>query len=179
MAVDKFPIEASHVMMFARSIGDDNQIYYDGEYAAATEPGGIIAPPTFVQASAQFDPNYALRPQVDGIGWMGSGAKPSSAIRREAPKSEGASSGEGGERRSGGGGGGLHAEQRYVYHRHPIVGDVLTTSSRPGETWEKVGRRSGKLVFRESITEYRDQHGELVVTATSVGVSTERPVDQE
>ena len=179
MAVDKFSVEASHIMMFARSIGDENQIYYDAEHAAETEPGAIIAPPTFVQASAQFDPTYGLRPRMDGIGWMGSGANPTSAVRQEAPKPKETSADEDKKeqpRRSGGGG--LHAEQRYVYHRHPKVGDVLTATSRPGETWEKTGRRSGKLVFRESVTEYRDQNGELVVTATSVGVSTERPVDQ-
>jgi hypothetical protein len=34
------------------------------------------------------------------------------------------------------------------------------------------------LIFTESITEYRDQHGELVVTARGVGVRTERPVEQ-
>ncbi|MYD44344.1 MAG: MaoC family dehydratase [Gammaproteobacteria bacterium] len=181
MADDNFNIEASHIMMFARSVGDGNPIYYDAEHAATTEPGAIIAPPTFVQASAQFNPNYGLRPKIDGIGWMGSGANPSSAIRPAAPKadSEAAKSEDGEKKQSGGGGGGLHAEQRYVYHRHPKVGDVLTSTSRPGKTWEKEGRRSGKLVFSESVTEYRDQNGELVVTATSVGVRTERPVDQE
>ena len=46
MAVNKFPVEASHIMMFARSVADDNQIYYDDEYAKTTEPGTIIAPPT-------------------------------------------------------------------------------------------------------------------------------------
>ncbi len=33
MAIDKFLIEASHIMMFARSIGDPNPIYYDEDYA--------------------------------------------------------------------------------------------------------------------------------------------------
>ena len=33
MAVDKFPIEAGHIMLFARSIGDANPIYYDAEHA--------------------------------------------------------------------------------------------------------------------------------------------------
>ena len=47
MAVDKFPVEASHIMMFARSVGDDNQIYYDEAYAGNTELGHVIAPPTF------------------------------------------------------------------------------------------------------------------------------------
>ena len=37
MAVDKFPIEAGHIMMFARSIGDPNPIYYDADYAEKGE----------------------------------------------------------------------------------------------------------------------------------------------
>ena len=163
MAVEKFPVEAGHVMMFARSVGDDNRIYHDEDYAAGTECGGIVAPPTFVQASAQFDADYFLRPKI-GKPWFGSGGSPT-GVQREAGS-------------GGGGGGGLHAEQRYVYHRHPRVGDVLTVATRPGKTWEKEGRRSGKLVFSETVTEYRDQNGELVVTATGVGVRTERPVDQ-
>jgi len=161
MAVDKFPIEASHVMMFARSIGDANEIYYDEEYAKGTEPGAIIAPPTFVQASAQFDPDYFLRPKI-GEEWFGSAKGPTGITKKK----------EGG---GGGGGGGLHAEQHYVYHRTPKVGDVLTAEVKPGKSWEKEGRRGGKLMFSETVTEYRDQNGELVVTATGVGVRTERP----
>ena len=168
MAVEKFTVEASHIMMFARSIGDGNPVYYDAEHAKNTEPGSIIAPPTFAQASAQFDPDYGLRPKVDGDGWFGSGGKPSGAKPREG----------GGSGGGGGGGGGLHAEQRFIYHRHLKPGDVLSATGKPGKTWEKQGRRSGKLVFSESITEYRDQNGELVVTAIGVGVRTERPVDQ-
>ncbi len=162
MAADKFPIEAGHVMMFARSIGDANELYYDEDYARTTECGGIIAPPTFVQASAQFDPNYFLRPKI-GEEWFGSAKEPTGITKRE---------GSGG---GGGGGGGLHAEQHYVYHRQVKVGDVLTATTKPGKSWEKEGRRGGKLAFSESVTEYRDQSGELVVTATSVGVRTEKP----
>ena len=77
----------------------------------------------------------------------------------------------------GGGGGGLHAEQHFTYHRHVRPGDVLTGTVKPGKTWEKEGKRSGKLVFSESITEYRDQNGELVITARGVGVRTERVVE--
>ena len=75
MTIKRFPIEAGHIMMFARSVGDDNQIYYDADYAKKTEPGTIIAPPTFVQSSAQFDPDYFLRPKV-GQPWFGSGKEP-------------------------------------------------------------------------------------------------------
>ena len=164
MAVEKFPVEASHILMFARSVGDYNEIYADEEYAKTTEPGSVIAPPTFVQASAQFDPDYFLRPKP-GAPWFGSGKEPT-GVKKE--------SGSGG----GGGGGGLHAEQHYEYHRHPKPGDVLTATVKPGKKWEKQGKRSGKLLFSETVTEYRDQNGELVVTARSVGVQTERPVDQ-
>lgn len=160
MAVEQFPVEAGHIMLFARAVGDTNQIYYDADYARGTEPGSIIAPPTFVQASAQFNPDYYLRPKP-GQPWFGSGKEPTGVARSE-----------------GGGGGGLHAEQHYIYHRHPKPGDVLTATVKPGKTWEKQGRRSGKLTFTESITEYRDQRGELVVTSRGVGVTTERPVDQ-
>ena len=162
MAVEKFPVEASHILMFARSVGDFNEIYSDEEYAKTTEPQSIIAPPTFVQASAQFDPDYSLRPKP-GKPWFGSGKEPT-GVKKEAG--------------SGGGGGGLHAEQHYEYHRHPKPGDVLTATEKPGKKWEKQGKRSGKLLFSETVTEYRDQNGELVVTARSVGVQTERPVDQ-
>lgn len=164
MAVDKFPIEASHVMMFARSIGDANEVYYDADYAKGTEVGAIPAPPTFLQASAQFDPDYFLRPKI-GEPWFGSGKEPT-GIKRE---------GSGG---GGGGGGGLHAEQHFEYHRTPKVGDVLTATVKPGKSWEKEGRRGGKLMFSETITEYRDQDGELVVTARGLGVRTERPATQ-
>ena len=163
MAVEKFPVEASHILMFARSVGDYNEIYADEEYAKTTEPGSVIAPPTFVQASAQFDPDYFLRPKP-GKPWFGSGKEPT-GIKKE-------------DSGGGGGGGGLHAEQHYEYHRHPKPGDVLTATVKPGKKWEKQGKRSGKLLFSETVTEYRDQNGELVVTARSVGVQTERPVDQ-
>ena len=159
MAVDKFPVEASHIMMFARAVGDANPVYYDEDQARAAGQDGIIAPPTFVQASAQFDPDYFLRPKP-GEEWFGSAGEATGVTQKKA---------------GGSGGGGLHAEQHYVYHRHPRVGDVLTATVKPGKSWEKEGKTAGRLLFSETVTEYRDQHGELVITATGVGVRTERP----
>ena len=158
MAIERFPIEASHIMMFARAVGDANPIYFDADYAKGTEVGHIIAPPTFAQASAQFDPEYFLRPKI-GEPWFGSGK---SATGITNPGDKDISSG-------------LHAEQHFEYHRHVQPGDVLSATTRAGESWEKQGRRGGKLMFRESITEYRDQGGTLVITARSIGVKTEKP----
>jgi len=162
MSEIRFPIEAGHVLMFARSIGDPNPVYADG----------ILAPPTFVQASAQFTPDYPLRPKI-GEPWFGSGREATGRPPRSEQSSSSGSSGGG-----GGGGTGLHAEQHYEYHRTPRVGDVLTATTRPGERWEKQGRRAGKLLFAETITEYRDQDGNLVVTARGISVRTERAVEQ-
>ena len=156
MAVERFPIEEGHIASFARSIGDANSAFYGPD---------AVAPPTFVQSSAQWDPDYFLRPKI-GQPWFGSGKEPT-GIKRDA-------SGSGGS--GGGGGTGLHAEQHYEYARPLRVGDVLTATVKPGKTWEKEGRRAGKLVFSETVIEYRDQNGELVVTARGVGVRTEKPV---
>ena len=165
MAIDKFLIEASHIMMFARSIGDDNPIYYDKSFKSESGCEGVIAPPTFAQSSAQFDPDYFLRPKIGGEGWFGSGREPSGA------KSSGSGGG------SGNAAAGLHAEQHFEYHLPLKAGDTLSATTKPGKTWEKESKRAGKLRFSESVTEYRNQNGKLVITAIGVGVQTERPVD--
>lgn len=158
MAVERFPVEAGHIMMFARAIGDKNPIYYDEDYAKNAEPGSIVAPPTFVQAGAQFEPDFRLRPKI-GEPWIGSGREATGVSKED----------------TAGMASGLHAEQHFEYHRNLKPGDVLTATTKDGETWEKQGRKGGKLSFAEFVTEYRDQNGELVVTARSVSVRTERP----
>src|SRR5690606_38295717 len=135
---------------------DENPVYYE-ETAAGTDMGGVIAPPTFVMAAAQFDPDYMLRPKP-GRPWMGSGRTPSGTAGQE----------------ESGGGTGLHAEQHFTYYRPIRPGDVLTAESREGRRWEKQGKRGGTLKFSETIVDYRDSSGELVVTARMVGVVTER-----
>src|SRR5258708_18163185 len=105
MVAKRFPVEAGHILMFARSVGDDNPVYSDEEQAKKTEAGSIIAPPTFVQSSAQFDPEHFLRPRI-GKPWFGSGKDPTGISR------------EGG---AGGGGAvarGLPADQHSEYNRH-------------------------------------------------------------
>jgi acyl dehydratase len=162
MSEYSFPVEAGQIMLFARAVGDPNPVYSDPEAARNTEVGGIIAPPTFVQVSAHYNPDWILRPE-EGKPWVGSGRTASGVTSSESD--------------GGGPGGGLHAEQHFTYHRHVRPGDVLTVTTTPGRTWEKSGRRGGRLVFAELIAEYRDAGGELVITARNVVVRPERPVD--
>ena len=155
MAGDKtvtFPVEATHIMMFRRSIGD---------YAVPdTGLEKAAAPPTFPRAVAQFDPDYHLRLKP-GEAWFGSGKNPSGVEGK--PSSAG----------------GLHAEQHFEFIRPVVPGDVLSVTEHVGKTWEKESKRAGKLMFTERVQEFRDQKGELVCISRGVSVRTERPVDQK
>jgi hypothetical protein len=110
-------------------------------------------PPTFIQASANADPDWPLRPGPDGS-WFGSGKQPGTVDESSAGR--------------------LHAEQHFEYHRPMRVGDVLSATERPGSSWTKQGRRGGRLHFEETVVDFRDETGERVVTVRAVGVQTER-----
>jgi acyl dehydratase len=157
----EFPVDRTAILSFAASLGETNRIYWDEAYARGTPLGAVIAPPTFPAASAHWNPLAGLR----GV----------RQIPAAPPRSEPAAS------RGGGAGGSLarllHGEQRFEYHQPLRAGARLRVSSRPGKSWEKEGKRGGRLRFTETITEYRDERGELVVTATSVGIITEKAVD--
>jgi acyl dehydratase len=159
----RFHVDRTGILLFASALGETNPIYYDEEYAQSTPLGGVIAPPTFAISSAHWNPDFPLK----GI----------RRIPKPAPRPA-AKEGAGG----GAGGGGnlariLHGEQRFTYHKPIRPGTTLTVTTKPGKTWTKEGRKGGQLRFSESISEYRDEAGELVVTATSVGIVTEKAVE--
>ena len=176
MSVERFPVEAGHILMFARSIGDPNPIYADEEYAAGTEVGGIVAPPTFAQASAQFDPDYVLRPKI-GQPWFGSGREATglragvaagSAARIRAARAAMAC--------------GLHAEQHFEYHRHIGPGDVLSATTRAGE---RVGEgrsvRQARVLrdhHRVPRPERRARHHRHAASASAPSVRSRRKEDE-
>ena len=68
-------VERGAVRRFAEAIGEDHPVHRSERAARALGYPGIIAPPTFAQSSAQFDPEYFLRPKV-GQPWFGSGREP-------------------------------------------------------------------------------------------------------
>jgi len=146
-----FPVEASHVLMFARAIHDQSPVHRSREAAMSRGLAGIPAPLTFVQAGAQFDPDYPLRPRPDEA-WFGSGGDAGFVNERLTSL--------------------LHAEQHFEYHRPIVVGDTLTWQTRDGETWTKTSRSGAQLTFHELVTEFRDAEGRLVVTARAVTVDT-------
>jgi hypothetical protein len=161
----EFFVDRTAILTFAAAVGETNPIYWDAAYAKQTPLGDVVAPPTFGIASAHWNPFYGLR----GV--------------RRIPRSEPKASGETHVSRGGGGGGGnlarvLHGEQRFEYHKPLQPGMKLVVTTRPGKAWEKEGKKGGKLKFSETISEYRDEAGDLVLVATSVGVLTEKAVEQ-
>jgi acyl dehydratase len=161
-----FPVDGTAIMLFASALGESNPIYYDEAHARATALGGVIAPPTFGVASAHWNPRHVFR-----------------GVRRiPAPAPSRAVEGSGTASRTEGGEGGslarvLHGEQRFEYHEPLRPGMRLRVETRPGKSWEKEGRRGGTLRMSEVVSEYRDESGRLVLTATSVGIVTARAVE--
>jgi hypothetical protein len=137
-------VEAGQIAAFRRAVGE----------LEAPVDADAIAPPTFLMAADLFDPEYTRRPR-EGQPWP---AGANQSTRGPGP----------------GDGAGFHAEQTFTYHRHPRAGDVLTATVRPGRRWEKEGRRGGRLVFTETVTDFDDQDGEPVASASFVSVATAR-----
>jgi acyl dehydratase len=150
MTIECFPVEASHILMFARAIGDENPVYTDPSSPEAQQFGGMIAPPTFTMASLQFDPDMPLRPKP-GEPWFGSASEPSGAQLESS--------------------GVLHAEQHFKYHRPILAGCVLTTDEHAGASWERTSRRGGILRFEELLVDYVGvDDGQIYVSARFVSV---------
>lgn len=153
-----FTLEAGHIAMFARAIGDPSPVYESVE--SARERGFLapLAPPTFVEASAHVDPESVVRP-LPGRPWFGS-----SGVATGVPEIDGQS------------GTTFHAETHLTYTRHPHAGEVLTVRRRDGASWEKTGSRGGQLSFHEFYIDYSDEAGTTVVVDRTVAVTTENNV---
>lgn len=139
----EFPVEPGRIYTFARSVGDLDPVYADQLLLA--DPGApLVTPPTFVRSADHYDP-----------------ARP-----RPGAASPGAPDGTGG---FVDGSNVLHAEQHFEYLRPFRVGDRVRVRIAPGRTWTRQGR-SGGLHFYETVTEYCDHAGEVLVRARKTSV---------
>jgi acyl dehydratase len=137
-------VEAGAILQFCRAIGEDDPLHRSAAAARAAGFADVVAPPTFAMVADHFDPDFPRRPHP-GRAWPDPG------------ELEGA----------------FHVEQRLVWHRHPCAGEVLTAVRHPARTWEKQGRRGGRLEFVEVTTSLSDADGPVVDSAW-VDVRTER-----
>jgi acyl dehydratase len=133
------PVEAGAILQFCRAIGETDPIHH--EVAAARRAGfrDLVAPPTFLMVADHYDPAFPRRPRP-GRPWPDD---------EDPAQLEGL----------------FHVEQRFTWARHPSAGDVLTAFRAEPRTWERQGRRGGRLEFIETVTEFVDDLGPVATTA--------------
>jgi len=137
-------LEHSAVWAFARAVTDENPIYGSAEAARAAGFSGIPTPPTFSFAWLYSCAVPGL--QVDGV--VESMIPPGSDLFKTAA-SPGAIY--------------LHGEQAFIWHRQPVVGDLLEGRMRISEPIEKMGG-AGPMVISHVQTGWTALDGSPVVT---------------
>ena len=74
----------------------------------------------------------------------------------------------------------LHAEEEYEFFTPPpCAGDRFRVRLRLADSWEKTGRRGGKLTFYKFETEFRNPDGELQAVQRTTCVKTEKAPEKK
>ncbi|MHB8669460.1 MAG: FAS1-like dehydratase domain-containing protein [Acidimicrobiales bacterium] len=125
-------IEHGPVWAFARAIKDDNAVYASEEAARGAGFGAVPCPPTYTFVMNHCGAFPDLQPPgSDSAPTM----DPDAFTARPGLY--------------------LHGEQEFIYHRLPVVGDVLEGRTRVSEPFAKEGgRRPMEMTLYE--TEWRD-----------------------
>ena len=157
MAVARFPIEAGHVLMFARSIGDPNPVYADAE-ATAAEVGASSPRPRSCRRRP-VRPRLRPAPRI-GRPWFGSGRHASGSCGRSRRPNR-RRSGEPARRR----GRWRRRPPRRAALRVPRARSRSATCSRPPAGRARHGRR--KAAGRASSSSPRPSPSTATRTASS------------
>lgn len=135
-------VERQPVSNFAKAVKDTSPIYQDAAAAQAAGFDAIPAPPTWAFSMG----SWGTYPED----------QPADTIRSPLMKIIGTLMQSGGLV--------LHGEQEFEYHKPLTVGMKLTQEGRVADVYQKEsGERVMTFVVTES--EYRDQSGDLVLTA--------------
>lgn len=143
----RVPIEAGHIELFTRAIGDSNPAQVRSEPVH----GGVLAPPTFLTVADHFDPEFPRRPRA-GLRWPEENLQLDRDGRPHAL---------------------FHVNQSFEYFRHVYSGETLYASRAEPRLWHKLGRRGGRLEFIERTTEFQDRTGNTVARSAWLDVATE------
>ncbi|HLG00931.1 MAG TPA: MaoC family dehydratase N-terminal domain-containing protein [Acidimicrobiia bacterium] len=140
-------IERQPVSNFAKAVKDTSPIYQDADAAKAAGFDSIPTPPTWGFAMGSWGAYPEDQPPSQG-----EGASPPSPLMNIIGELMRA------------GGLVLHGEQEFEYHKPLTVGMKLTHAGRVADVYAK---ESGERVMTFVVTEneYRDEAGELVLTA--------------
>lgn len=127
---------ASSFRYFALALQDDNPIYRDQEYAAASRHAGVIAPPTFVCETNQIVPQKPNRDGYIGHLWN---------LPIENKRF-------------------IRGGNAYEFHQPVRPADRVRVTWTLLDIYERSSKRLGSLVFVVSEARYINQHGHLLAT---------------
>ena len=136
------PVNESMIRQWCDAVGDANPVYTDPDAAATSAHGGVVAPPTMLQAWSM----RGLEPR---------GSKPPSAqdelmaVLNEAGFSSVVAT---------------NCDQQYMRYLSP--GDVITTSAMIDAVSDEKHTALGDGHFVTTKTTFSDQHGDVVGTMT-------------
>lgn len=138
-------IERGPVSNFARAVKDHSPVYADPRAAREAGFDALPVPPTFPFAWDHWGEFVELRPEgadapnpmIDAMGELLTD-----------------------------GGLILHGEQEFVYHRQPVVGDVLTAHGVVKDVYTKTSSSGKTMTFVITETQWRDETDAPVVTST-------------
>jgi acyl dehydratase len=138
-------LERGPVSRFAESVTESNAIYRNADAARAAGFDDIPVPPTYFFSAAA---HWGAFPEQ----------QPADATPERNPTMEIIG------KLMANGGMVLHGEQEFTYHRPVVVGERLTSEGQIVDLYEKQsGDRT--MTFLVSENTYRDERGELVLTA--------------
>lgn len=129
-----FVVTARDIKRFAQSIGDNNPLYFDENYAKQTSFGSIIAPPLFCQCMTFED--VPLIELADDLS--------PAELKVDLPVTKT-----------------VGGESRYALYRNIRPGDVINVSSQVKEIMRKQGK-SGTLFLVSIHSRFVNQLGESV-----------------
>lgn len=138
-------IERGPVTAFAGAVTESSAIYKDAAAAKTAGFDGIPVPPTYFFSAAG---HFGAFPED----------QPADAVPDRNPLMEviGGLMAKGGMV--------LHGEEEFTYHAPVVVGDRITSEGKVVDLYEKAsGERT--MTFLVTENEYRNQRGELVLTA--------------
>ena len=145
LAPSTIVLERGPASNFAKAVKDDNPIFQDPRAAKEAGFDNIPIPPTY---SFAF-PNWGQFPELQQDD-TSMGKNPVMQVIGNLMKTGGLI---------------LHGEQAFTYHAPVVVGDTLSSTGKISNAYEKTSSNGKVMTFISSENEYRNQRGDLVLTA--------------
>ena len=154
MGPESEPYNQWSVLRYLASVGDDNPLYWDEEYAAGTRWAGVIAPPRLLKQGSTATPASVTVPIDESrVTFMG----------EDVLKGVFA----------------MISGTRIVFERPVRMGEQLHAQSTPHDVIERKSRMAGRSLELVNKTTYYNQNEQLVATAYDSVIRMERGAARE